>query len=301
MNRSVFRSVFFILGGIFLAACQRQSQGPVVANVAGMDITLSDLRARLDETPAQYQQYVTSAEGRKQFLNLMIREKVLLAEARKAGLEHDDTYRRALAQFKEQWKRRLKEYQETLLVESYLRQLRSKDLAVTDDEVRRFYDGHAAEFEKPIEVQAGHILVSSPEDAQRVLSRLRAGEPFEKVAREMSKDPATAAKGGQLAPFRRGMLPPEFEEAAFALRPGEISGPVKTQFGFHIIKKIGQKQLPPQSFENVKEDIRARLEREKFDQWVTSKESTMGVRIDEKAMDALAEPNAGVGSPSQEP
>ena len=161
MNRSAFRGVFFILGGVFLAACQRKDPGPVVATVDSMTITLSDLRARLNETPAAYQQYVASAEGRKQFLNLMIREKVLLAEARKSGLEHDDTYRHALAQFKEQWKRRLKEYQETLLVESYLRQLRSKDLAVTDNEVRRFYDEHAAEFEKPVEVQASHILLSA--------------------------------------------------------------------------------------------------------------------------------------------
>src|SRR5579872_6755853 len=69
MNRSAFRSVFFILGGIFLAACEPKSQGPVVAHVAGMDITLDDLRARIHETPAAYQQYVASAEGRKQFLN----------------------------------------------------------------------------------------------------------------------------------------------------------------------------------------------------------------------------------------
>ena len=118
----------------------------------------------------------------------------------------------------------------------------------------------------------------------------------------MSKDPSTAVRGGQLSPFRRGMLVPEFEEAAIRLKPGEISDVVKTQFGFHIIKKTGQKQLPPQSFEDVKEDIRARLERVKFDQWVTSKESTMGVRTNEKEMDALAaEPIPDAGRSSQEP
>jgi parvulin-like peptidyl-prolyl isomerase len=214
-------------------------------------------------------------------------------------LDRDDTYRHALAQFKDQWKHRLKEYEETLLIESYLRQLRSKELAVTDQEVQRFFNDHALEFQKPVEVQARHILLSSPEEAQRALARIQAGEPFEKVAQEMSKDPVTAARGGQLNAFHRGMLVPEFEEAAIALNPGEISGVVKTQFGFHIIKKTGQKQLPPQSFADAKEEIRARLEREKFDQWVTSKQSSMGVRMNEQVMDALAKPD--MGHASQEP
>src|SRR5689334_22290061 len=106
MNRSVYRGLFFILGGIILAACET-SQGPMVAQVGGLGISLEDLKSRLQETPTAYQQYVASADGRRQFLNLMIREKIVLAQARKSGLQRDEAYRKAVDQFKSQWKRRL--------------------------------------------------------------------------------------------------------------------------------------------------------------------------------------------------
>jgi peptidyl-prolyl cis-trans isomerase C len=299
MNRSRYGGLFFILGGLLAVGCQK-SQGPSVARVGGVDITLDDLKSRLAETPSAYQQYVASAEGRRQFVNLMIREKILLIEARKAGLQHDDTYRKALDQFKVQWKQRLKDYAESLLVESYLRRLRGRDLAVPDADVKRYYDDHAADYARPVELQASHILVNTPEEAEQALARVKNGEPFEKVAREMSKDPATAAHGGRLTPFRRGTLVPEFEDAAFSLQNGQLSGVVKTQFGYHIIKKTGQTVLPPQSFEDAKEEIRARLERDKFDHWVTEKQTELGAQVNEKTMDLLTQtvPNA---APSQEP
>jgi len=287
MNRSRYRGLFFILAGLSLPACQT-SKGPVVAQVGSEKITMDDLQSRLQETPTAYQQYVTTAEGRREFVNLLLREKTLLIEARRSGLQHDSAYQTALDQFKKQWKRRLKDYEDTLLVESYLRRLRSKDLAVTDAQVQQFYDAHRADYDRPLELQASHILVSTPEEAEMALSRLKAGEPFEKVAHEMSKDPATAARGGKLTPFRRGTLVPEFEDAAFALQNGQISGVVKTQFGYHIIKRIGQTVLPAQSLDQAKEDIRARLERDKFNEWVTNKQASLGVKIDDQQLSSLA-------------
>src|SRR5262249_4452592 len=162
--------------------------------------------------------------------------------------------------FKTEWKRRLRDYQDTLLVESAIRRLRSKDLAVTDTEVDKYLEDHRADYDHPVEMTAAHILLSNPVDAQKALDRLKDGESFERVAKEMPKSPAPAVRGGKLTPFRRGMLVPEFEDAAFALKVGETSGIVKSQFGFHIIRKLGEKQVQARAAADIKEDIRAKLE-----------------------------------------
>jgi peptidyl-prolyl cis-trans isomerase C len=288
MKQTVMRGLFFVLAGMSLSTCQRAPQGPVVARVGSYSITLDDLKARLRETPAAYRQYAVSPDGRRKFLDLLIREKILLAEAKTLGIPQDPAYQQAVAKFKDEWKRRLAEYQDTLQVESALRRLRTKDLAATDTEVDKYYADHRDDYEHPIEVTASHILLASEADAQRALDRVKGGEPFERVAKEMSKDPATAVRGGKLAPFRRGTLVPEFEDAAFKLKEGEISGIVKSQFGFHIIRKLGEKQVPARPVAEIKDEIRAKLERDKFDQWVAAKQAILGVSVDEQAMSNLS-------------
>jgi len=259
-----------------------------VAKVGDAVITMTDFKTRLHDTPAAYQQYATTPEGRRQFLNLLVREKILLVESRKAGLQHDESYRKAVDQFKKKWERDLKDYKESLLIEMYLSRLRAKEITLTEADVRRYYDDHAADFIHPVEIQASHILVRTPEEAKMVLARLKNGESFEALARAVSMDPSTAAQGGKLAPFTRGNLMPEFENAVFPLKNGQVSGVVKTPFGYHIIKKTGQKILPSRSFEDAKEEIEKRLQREKFDQWVAKTQSSIGVSIDEKALASVS-------------
>jgi len=287
VKQTVHRGLFFVLAGLGLAACQRQ-EGPALAQVGTYRITAEDLRARLVDTPAAYRQYAASAEGRRQFLNLLIREKILLNEAKLLGIPRDPAFQQAIAKYKVDEKRRMKDYRDTLQVDSALRRLRTTDLAATDTEVAQYYDEHRADYDHPVEIVASHILLSSEEDAEKALARLKAKEPFERVAREMSKDPGTAVRGGKLAPFRRGTLVPEFDDAAFRLKVGETSGIVKSQFGFHIIRKLGEKSLGPRSGADVKDEIRAKLERDKFDRWVSAKQAQLGVTVDEQAMARLS-------------
>ena len=299
MNRYCLRGLFFIaLSGVF-CACQKASQGPTIAKVGSLSIPLTDLQVRMSDTPPAYQSYLASPEGRKQFLGLMIREKVLLIEAKKAGVNKDPAYQQAVDQFKQQSARRLTDFQESLMVQSYLRKLRSQDIAVNDAEVAQYYKARETDFTQPREIQASHILLSSAQEADIALARLKKGEAFEKVAREMSRDTATAKAGGKLSPFQKGSLPAEFEDAAFKLKNGEISGVVKSSFGYHIIKKTGEKTLHPISYESAKEEIRARLERQKFDQWVAAKQAALGVQIDEKLMADLRPPPPPSAMPNE--
>jgi peptidyl-prolyl cis-trans isomerase C len=117
--------------------------------------------------------------------------------------------------------------------------------AASDAAIQKTYDDVAKQQKPEEEVRARHILVESEPDAQAALKRVKAGEDFAKVANEMSKDPGS--KGGELGWFTKERMVPEFAEAAFKMQPGQISDPVKSQFGWHVIQveERRQKQFPP--------------------------------------------------------
>ncbi|MBR4195357.1 MAG: peptidylprolyl isomerase [Synergistaceae bacterium] len=142
-----------------------------------------------------------------------------------------------------------------------------KDIAVTDDEARKFYDSNPAMFKNPERVHARHILVSGDENLAKVQAELKAGKSFDVVAKEYSIDPGSAANGGDLGEFPRGMMVPEFEKAAFELKnPGDVSAPVKTQFGWHIIKLEERIPESPIPFEQVKARLLQELKDQKTQQ-----------------------------------
>ncbi len=145
----------------------------------------------------------------------------------------------------------------TLKVGLMQEKLAMKDIKITDEEIKEHYNNL-----KPLEIKASHILVEDEDTAIEVRKKLEAGGSFEELAKEYSKD-GSAESGGDLGFFGPGAMVPEFEEAAFALKVGEISEPVQSQFGFHIIKVTDMKGHPP--LEEMKEKIRAELGRSKVD------------------------------------
>lgn len=150
-------------------------------------------------------------------------------------------------------------------------------VAVSDDEVRAFYESHAAEYGVPEERSASHILIAVPKDApaaQRsaaldsakgLLQKLAQAPPdrFADLARQHSQDPGSAGQGGDLGYFRRGTMVGPFEDAVFGMKPGEVRGPVETDFGYHIIKLTGVKPGTRQSLEQVRDAIVKEIRREK--------------------------------------
>jgi peptidyl-prolyl cis-trans isomerase C len=125
-------------------------------------------------------------------------------------------------------------------------------LPLTDADLQQFYDAHPDQFRTPLRVKARHILVRTPQEAEAVLKRLKSGEPFDKVAREISVDATTKSKGGELGWVTPGTMVKPFEDALFALKKGEVSGVVQTNFGYHVIEAedVQQTSLPP--FESIK-------------------------------------------------
>ncbi|UCF10060.1 MAG: peptidylprolyl isomerase [Candidatus Bipolaricaulota bacterium] len=151
------------------------------------------------------------------------------------------------------------------------------EVSVSDEEVAAYFEAHREDYEVPEQVRASHILVNTEEEVESVVSRLEAGESFAALAEELSTDTGSASQGGDLGWFGRGRMVPEFEEAAFALEIGERSGPVQTQYGFHIILVTDYREGETTSLDEVVDEVRAAVEGEKrdrlFQAWFAERET----------------------------
>lgn len=126
---------------------------------------------------------------------------------------------------------------------------------IKESEIKEYYSVYKERFLEPERVHAKHILVKSEPDARRLISRLKRGEKFEALAKQYSQDPGTKDKGGDLGIFARNTMVKEFEEAAFSMKAGEVKGPVKTSFGFHVIKLEEKTQGRVLSIDQARENI----------------------------------------------
>ena len=129
------------------------------------------------------------------------------------------------------------------------------EVDLSEEKLKEYYEQNKEEY-RNTQVKASHILVDKEEEAKDILKKLQAGQDFAELATEFSKDPGSAAQGGDLGFFSKDMMVPEFDVAAFSLKPGEISEPIKTTYGYHIIKVV-DKIDEIGSFEDVEENIKS--------------------------------------------
>jgi len=155
--------------------------------------------------------------------------------------------------------------------------------ALTDEALRQTYDEAVKSMSGQEEVRARHILVESEDEAKAILEQLKGGADFATVAKEKSKDPG-AAEGGDLGYFTKDQMVPEFADVAFKMYPGQLSNPVKTQFGWHVIKVEDKRTRQPPEFEKVKDQIEAYLARKAQSDFITKlRQSAKVERLDKAA------------------
>jgi peptidyl-prolyl cis-trans isomerase SurA len=154
-------------------------------------------------------------------------------------------------------------------------------VTISDDDVKTYYDRHMKDGAN-VQVRASHIFIAIPENAdpavvaekqaqaKKLLDRALAGEDFAKLAREASDDPATRAEGGDLGYFGKDMLPKAIEEMVFAMKVGEVRGPVRADRGFHVIKLIDRKTKDPKPLDEVKDDVRMQLRQKEMERQTKS-------------------------------
>ena len=222
----------------------------VVATVGGQAITEADLTFAAEDM-AQDLAQMPPEERRAFLVRILIDMKVMSEAARKAGMDQTETFAQ-----------RLQYLEERALRRAYFNEAIAS--AVTEEAARAEYDTFVQQFQPQDEVRASHILVETEERANELKAEIEGGADFATLAQENSIDPG-AANGGDLGFFGRGMMVQPFEEAAFALaNAGDVSEPVQSQFGWHIIKLEEKRQSAPPSFEQVAPQIQNQLLMQSF-------------------------------------
>jgi peptidyl-prolyl cis-trans isomerase C len=179
------------------------------------------------------------------------------------------------------FKRRLAFARNKLLMETVLQQ--EGKAAINDAAMRKVYDDAVKQMGQEQEVHARHILVPTEDEAKAVLADLKKGADFAELAKQKSKDPG-ASDGGDLGYFTKEQMVPEFSEVAFKLDKGQVSDPVKTQFGWHIIKVEDKRVKPLPEFDQVKSQIETYVVRKAQAELVTKlRESAKIERLDQKS------------------
>ena len=233
------------LAGVLIASDGLHAQtktdpNTVLAKGPGVEIKQSDLDLADEEIGAQLQG-VDDATKREQLLGYLIDLKIVAkaAEDKKLGDDAD-------------FKRRVAFARDRLLMDRLLNN--EAKAAVTDAEMRKIYDEAAKQITTEEEVRARHILVESEDEAKQIIADLKKGGDFAAIAKAKSKDPG-GSEGGDLGFFTRGQMVPEFSDVAFKLPVGQLSDPVKSQFGWHVIKVEEKRNKKAPEFDQVKPQI----------------------------------------------
>lgn len=220
----------------------------VLAKVDGGEVKRRDVTALLSNLPPQMLE-MSMVAVYPLLLERLVDNKLVAAAARSASLQNEPEVKQKVA-----------DAEERAIQELYLR--RALDAQLTDARLREKFDAFLKENPPQEEVRARHILVDTEAKARDVLSDLRKGADFAAVAKAKSSD-GSARDGGDLGFFTRGDMVSEFSDAAFALKVGEVSKePVKSQFGFHIIKVEARRSQPLPTFESAREQLRGEMSQE---------------------------------------
>jgi peptidyl-prolyl cis-trans isomerase C len=257
-------------------APQASAADPVVARVNGVDIKESDLALAEEDLGADAQ--AVSPEAKREQLISYLADIILVTQAAdKKKLADSPEFKRRLA------------FLRNKLLMGYELQDEAKS-AVTDETLHQTYDEAVKSMGGQEEVRARHILVGSEDEAKTLLGQIKGGADFAALAKEKSKDPG-AAEGGDLGYFTKDQMVPEFGDVAFKMYPGQLSNPVKTQFGWHIIKVEDKRTKQPPEFEKVKDQIEAYLARKSQTEFIAKlRQSAKIERLDKPADKAADKP-----------
>lgn len=222
------------------------SNKKILAKVNGCEITREDLEFMKRSVSPDVLKNFEAQGGEQAFLGEMINQKMIYLEAKENKLEESDEF-----------KRQFETVKENLLTQIAIKKI-IDSVEVSEEEMKTFFEENQQYFVEGEKIEASHILVDSEEKADEIYEQLQSGKEFSELAGQYSSCPSKTS-GGSLGQFGRGQMVAEFEAAAFSLEEGEISKPVKTQFGYHLIKTTKKYPQVPLSFESVKQDIHSNI------------------------------------------
>lgn len=240
-----FTSALALIGMALLLALPTgpawSQSDPLIAKVDGVEIHQSDLTMAEEDLGQNAQQMTPDAK--QDYLVGYLTDVILGAKAAESKKVTDN----------KDFKNRIAFIRRKLLMEMLL--VEEGKAAVTDAAMKKVYEDASKQLGGEQEVRARHILVATEPEAKAILDEINKGTDFSELARQKSKDPGAAAEGGDLGWFSKEQMVPEFAEAAFKMDKGQVSEPVKTQFGWHIIKVEDKRSKPVPEFDKVKDQI----------------------------------------------
>ena len=244
----------------------------ILASFGDHTITLGEFNQLWEEVPEEYKLQL----DKSMMLDQMISEKLIIQEAKNMGLEEDNY---VLEQ--------IKKMTEQILVQALIEKEILDKVDVNDEEVLEYYEQNMDSFTEKEQIHLYNILLETEEEAQDILAQLKAGGDFSEIAKEKSTGPS-AAQGGDLEYLSKGTIIPEIDEVVFGLEVEELSGIVKTDFGFHILKITDKKPETVKTLEEVKEDIIQTLlptkQKEAFDNFLKELKGKIEIEINEEAL-----------------
>lgn len=218
------------------------SEHLAVAVVNGKEITRGDVMKFLNDMGPQMAMQFQSPEGINRVIDEMVNQELLYLDAIENDFEKEEEFDQVLQATK------------ISLLKGYAFNKLITGVTAEEEELKNYFAENKHLFNQPEMVKASHILVADEERAKEILDELNGGMNFEDAAKSYSSCPSSEV-GGALGEFGRGQMVPEFEEAAFSMELGEISAPVKTQFGYHIIRLDEKNEPKDSSFEESREEV----------------------------------------------
>ncbi len=256
---SIIVIVAAIISGTLVFAETKTSEvsGDLLAQVGNYNVTREMVDNIIATIPEENRVPFLTPDGRKKILDEIV-SFILFAEAAKAdGMDKDPAIMTRLDYTKTEY-----------LAKEYFRRKTANNPTSSEEELMSYYKSHLSEFKPPEEIKARHILVKTEAEANKILDELKKGADFSELAKKYSIDPA-AAKGGKLELMDgrdwlpRGTFEKSFEHVLFKISPGQVGGPVKTQFGWHLVKVDEKREPETPSFAQVRSFIRNRLQEDK--------------------------------------
>lgn len=255
---------------LMLGVSGMASAATEIAKIGAKSITDADLKNLVGNvSEGQKAQINSDPDIKSRMVDNLVVEELFVQEAEKSGVSKDKDFQNALERARRQ-----------ILAQRYLQ--KSVQPKVNDAGVKSFFDKNKARYSQD-EVHAQHVLLKEEAEAKEVYEKAKKGEDFETLAKKYSKDPSAAQNGGDLGFFTRSRMVPQFADKAFSMKKGEISEPVKSPFGWHVIKMIESRAGKPVKFDEIKEQVKSDFQNESINDLIASlKKSNKVVVHDDK-------------------
>lgn len=258
--------------GLGFSSCTTQQEEPVIAMVNGRAITQIEFDVRWGELSEATRARYNKEGGKRRFLDELITRELLMQEARRQGLDQNDGIRDKAQRYKEQ-----------LILDELLKDKLQSKVELTQDELDAYYEKHARELLDPLKVQVSQMLLPNLPAAKDLETQVNRGGDFAKFAQRYSIDDKTKAKGGDLGPYRKGLVLPEVDAAIHTLKPGMVSAPIKTESGYYLVmitpldKEIIQADLATR--ERLRQELLADKRRKRFEEVIADIRTNATIRL----------------------